>query len=68
LAGGHRPVTVAVAAINLMWLLPIAIVVGLRRLPGFPAVLLAYAPLLVLALRLGAGRREDRVPAPASKE
>ncbi|MDP3846184.1 MAG: glycosyltransferase family 4 protein [Pseudomonas sp.] len=53
--GKHLPVTLIVAAINLMWLLPIALWVGLSRLDGVSGVLLAYAPLLLLAVKFRAG-------------
>lgn len=54
----HLPVTMAVVAINLFWLLPIALVVASGRLDGVLGVLLAYAPLLGLALSFQAGKRE----------
>jgi Fuc2NAc and GlcNAc transferase len=54
--GAHMPVTVAVGVINLCWLLPVALLVALGRLDGFLGVLIAYAPLAVVAVRLGAGR------------
>ncbi|MBW7924915.1 MAG: glycosyltransferase family 4 protein [Burkholderiaceae bacterium] len=56
--GCHLPVTLAVGTINLFWLLPIAVCVAIGSLEGVQGVLLAYAPLLALALMLGAGRRE----------
>ncbi len=55
--GGHRPVTLAVGAINLLWLLPIAVAVALGRLDGVVGVAVAYAPLLWLAFRFKAGDR-----------
>lgn len=60
-SGRHLPVTLAVGLINLGWLLPIALWVGLGGLDGLTGVLLAWAPLLLLALRLRAGVTE---PAP----
>jgi Fuc2NAc and GlcNAc transferase len=54
--GAHMPVTVAVGVINLCWLLPVALVVALGWLDGLLGVLIAYAPLAVVALRLRAGR------------
>jgi Fuc2NAc and GlcNAc transferase len=54
--GAHLPVTVAVGVINLCWLLPVALLVTLARLDGFLGVLIAYAPLAVVAVRLRAGR------------
>lgn len=44
--GGHRPVTLAVAAINLGWLLPLALAAQLRPALGLPLLLLAWLPLL----------------------
>lgn len=56
--GAHRPVTLAVGAINLFWLLPLAMLVGFGRLDGVAGLLLAYAPLLWLAFRFKAGAAE----------
>jgi len=53
----HRSVTLAVGLINLLWLLPLATLVGLRKLDGVAAVLMAYAPLVYLAYRYKAGDR-----------
>lgn len=53
--GSHLTVTLAVAAINIGWLFPMALMVALGRLDGAVGVLLAYAPLLVLAVWLKAG-------------
>jgi Fuc2NAc and GlcNAc transferase len=54
--GAHMPVTVAVGVINLCWLLPVALMVALGWLDGLLGVLVAYAPLVVAAVRLKAGR------------
>jgi Fuc2NAc and GlcNAc transferase len=54
--GSHRPVTLAVAAINLLWLLPLALLVATNRIGGVTGVFIAYAPLIGLAFRLRAGR------------
>lgn len=65
-AGRHRPVTLAVAAINLFWLTPIALVVGSGHLDGVLGTAIAYLPLIWLALRFGAGRApESRQPCSA---
>ncbi|MDQ8031950.1 MAG: glycosyltransferase family 4 protein [Bordetella sp.] len=61
-AGRHLPVTLAVAAINVFWLLPWALLVGTGGVHAGLGVVCAYAPLLVLAWRFRAGQRE---PAPA---
>ena len=54
-AGAHLPVVLAVGAINLCWLLPLAILVALGRLDGVAGVAVAYAPLVATALWLKAG-------------
>ena len=53
--GSHKPVTIGVVAINLLWLLPIAFAVSEGRIDGFVGVLIAYTPLAIAALMLGAG-------------
>lgn len=55
---GHRPVSLAVAAINLGWLLPVASAVVLLKLDGALGTMVAYAPLVVLALIYQAGKKE----------
>jgi Fuc2NAc and GlcNAc transferase len=54
-AGTHTPVTLAVGAINLFWLLPLALLVGTGRLDGVLGTLIAYLPLVWVAGRLEAG-------------
>lgn len=46
-----RTVTLAVGAINLVWLLPIAAAVNLGVLSGLAGVAIAYAPLIGVAIR-----------------
>lgn len=58
--GSHKPVTLAVIAINVVWLLPIAISVGLRYLDGAAGLLLAYVPLVLLAFKYKAGQLETQ--------
>ena len=53
--GGHRPVTLAIGALNVVWLLPIAGLVALGWLDGVVGVLIAYAPLLWLVYSYKAG-------------
>lgn len=53
--GAHVGVTLAFAAINLLWLLPIAFNVAKGWLPGEWGVAVAWAPLAALALLLKAG-------------
>lgn len=56
--GKHLPVTLAVAALNLLWLLPIAMCVMLLGLDGVVGVLLAYTPLVALVVGFRAGSLE----------
>ncbi len=56
--GRHLPVLIGIGAINLVWLLPLALWVGIGGLDGALGLGLASAPLLVLAIRYGAGRRD----------
>lgn len=52
----HRPITLAVGAINVCWLLPIALMVAHELFDGPAAVVLAYTPLVGVAIWLRAGR------------
>ena len=56
--GAHRPVTLVVLLINLCWLLPIALAVGLWHLDGVLGVAIAYLPLVLLAVKFKAGELE----------
>lgn len=55
--GAHLPVTLAVAIINICWLLPLSLWV-LAGADGLSILLLAYAPLVFLAVRFRAGLAE----------
>ncbi|TWC21859.1 Fuc2NAc and GlcNAc transferase [Pseudomonas sp. SJZ085] len=56
--GRHLPVTLAVAALNVFWLLPLAACVVLWDLDGALALIVAYAPLVLLAIKFRAGELE----------
>lgn len=56
--GKHLPVTSAVGVINLCWLLPVAMCVARFGLDGALGVIIAYAPLLALAVIFKAGALE----------
>lgn len=58
--GAHRPVTLVVGAINLFWLLPVSMLVGLGYVDGVVGVLVAYSPLVWLAFRFKAGAAESQ--------
>ncbi len=51
----HRPVSLAVGAINVFWLFPWALAVTFGWVDGALAVLASYLPLVVVAFRLKAG-------------
>jgi len=55
---GHATVSLFVGAVNLCWLLPLALLVALGWLDGAAGLLLAYAPLVLAAFLLKAGARE----------
>ena len=56
--GGHRPVTLLAVGINVLWLAPLAWACAAWPQWTFGWVLLAYAPLVVGAMVLGAGGSE----------
>lgn len=56
--GRHLPVTLGVVVINLVWLLPLALLVGMGGLSGIVGLTLAYVPLLGLAVGFRAGSSE----------
>lgn len=64
--GQHRAVSLAVGAINLGWLLPIAVLVILGRLDGLLGTIAAYGPLVWLAFRLKAGAADEQKKAQAA--
>jgi Fuc2NAc and GlcNAc transferase len=51
----HTKVSLAVLFINLFWLLPLAILVIVQYVAPISGLLMAYIPLLVLAIKLKAG-------------
>ena len=52
----HSKVAIGMLAINVLWLLPIAYLVADGRLIGTTGVLIAYVPLVIAAVLLGAGK------------
>jgi Fuc2NAc and GlcNAc transferase len=56
--GSHLRVTSVVALINLLWLLPIALAVAQFGLDPSLGLILAYAPLVALAIKFRAGELE----------
>ncbi|MCK9621479.1 MAG: glycosyltransferase family 4 protein [Methylobacter sp.] len=56
--GAHRPVTLAICAINIFWLLPVASLVALENLDGMLGLVVAYLPLLLLVYHYKAGDQQ----------
>jgi len=56
--GSHRTVTLSITAINMLWLLPIAMLVVLAGLDAVLGIVIAYVPLVLLAIRFKAGQKE----------
>jgi Fuc2NAc and GlcNAc transferase len=52
---GHQLVTYVVMVINFLWLFPIAIAITVGWVSGLEGLVLAYVPLILLALRFKAG-------------
>lgn len=55
---GHLPVTVVVGLINVFWLLPLAFAVSFQLVDGALGLIIAYIPLLFVAVKYKAGERE----------
>ncbi len=56
--GSHKAVTLAIGAINVCWLIPISLWVGLAGLNGLLGLALAYLPLVLLVICFRAGAKE----------
>ncbi|MDH1010520.1 glycosyltransferase family 4 protein [Pseudomonas nicosulfuronedens] len=58
--GSHLRVSLAVAAINVLWLMPLALLVALGHVSGLLALIVAYAPIVLVVAHLGAGRPDEQ--------
>ena len=56
--GSHKKVSLVIGVINVFWLTPLALLVGLAKLNALLGVVLAYLPLILLAVRFSAGASE----------
>jgi Fuc2NAc and GlcNAc transferase len=56
--GSHKKVSLVIGVINMCWLTPLALWVGLAGLNALLGLLLAYLPLILLAVYFRAGERE----------
>jgi Fuc2NAc and GlcNAc transferase len=52
-ARAHKPITLAAGAINVLWLTPVAAIVNEGWLSGPAGAIVAYVPLVCLAVRVG---------------
>jgi len=52
---GHKKTTISIIIVNLFWLFPLAVISHLKPDFGFWITLLAFAPLIVVALKFKAG-------------
>jgi Fuc2NAc and GlcNAc transferase len=57
----HKIVSLSVLAINVFWLLPLAVLAALQVVDGAVLLVVAYCPLVILALRFNAGKKEGGV-------
>jgi Fuc2NAc and GlcNAc transferase len=62
--GSHRRVTIAVLLVNVLWLLPCALLATLQPSYAALTVVVALAPLALVAIAAGAGRGEGHGRAP----
>lgn len=58
LYGRHLPVTLAVVVVNIIWLMPVALLVATGNLNELVGLVLAYAPLVLLCIKYRAGVKE----------
>jgi Fuc2NAc and GlcNAc transferase len=56
--GSHKTVSLGIGVINVCWLTPLALWVGLAGLNALLGLVLAYLPLMALAIYFRAGARE----------
>ena len=56
--GSHKTVSLVIGLINVCWLTPLALWVGLAGLNALLGLVLAYLPLILLAIHFQAGARE----------
>lgn len=57
--GGHAAITLSVIALDVMWLMPLAILSAVKQAYAFWIMLVALCPLAACAIFVGAGRRES---------
>jgi len=55
----HKPVSITIGIINLLWLFPWALTVATSKIDGLVALFIAYTPLIFLAVKFKAGAKEN---------
>jgi len=56
--GSHVPVTMMAIVVNLLWLFPIAFLIASAKIDGVVGLIIAWLPLLAVALKCGAGVKD----------
>lgn len=56
--GSHVPVTLMAIAVNIVWLLPIACFIASAKIDGVVGLVIAWLPLLYVAVKFGAGVKD----------
>ncbi len=54
----HKPVSLTIGLINILWLFPWAFLVAIREIDGLIATLIAYFPIIFLGIKFKAGAKE----------
>jgi len=54
---GHLRVTMSVLLINMLWLIPLAVIVGTQKVDATIGLIIAYLPLFFLAICFNAGKQ-----------
>lgn len=54
----HVPVTLGAIAVNLLWLFPIAYLIASAKIDGVVGLIVAWCPLIIIALKSGAGVKD----------
>ncbi|WP_454837905.1 MraY family glycosyltransferase [Pseudomonas mohnii] len=55
----HKAVTLAIAALNIFWLLPVAVAVAIGVIDGIVGLVVSYLPLMLLSWKFNGGGAES---------
>ncbi|WP_336817960.1 MraY family glycosyltransferase [Cedecea sp. MMO-103] len=56
--GSHKPVTLGALCVNLIWLTPFAMLIAAGAITGVVGLAIAWAPVVIVAWRCGAGVKD----------